>query len=36
MFDDYLLVKNDLDTFDKIKARFINTDFNQIDLSLNF
>ena len=36
MFDDYLLVKDELGTFDKIKQRFINADYNQIDLSLNF
>jgi hypothetical protein len=36
MFDDYLLVKDELGTFDKIKQRFINADYNKIDLSLNF
>ena len=36
MFDDYLSLKNDLDTYEKIKKHFLNDDYTQIDLCLNF
>ena len=36
MFDDYLVLKNDLYTLDKVKDHFLNDDYIKIDLSLNF
>ena len=36
MFDDYLSLKNDLDSYEKIQKHFLDEAFIQIDLSLNF
>ena len=36
MFDDYRVLKNQLNSIENVKKYFVNQDFMQIDLSLNF
>ena len=36
MFDDYQVLKNELNSIENVKKYFLNEDFMQIDLSLNF